>query len=515
MKIARGLLTLLVAALPFTALMSSTAAAADAPCLVIALDPGHTGTLPASEIKNITTAIRDAMQPGVPRAKVMLKEDMAAALSQMAQAGGGDLSHPDNPLIAGFQRNSVPARWDVNQLDHFSTLNVVVQGSDGFEIFNGMQQIPNGSAAALVQAATELGRQAGRQIAGKLYCLALSEHAVTIDFDRPEQRHHPFQARLSDLTGAPVSGDDVTFKVASAGGSVSPEEDHTAGGSAHTVFQMTQAESNELTAEVQPPHQTTIEDQAAITATGSLGLYIRGRHHLELAQICAAKTGPLGFLVQLAQALSPAAALTQPGEQFTCTGSGTEDDELVIPALQKTGDGSYTGTAHWKATIDTPDMSLESSQLNAEVTLVRPYSLSYDATATAKVVGSDGRHLEVTVYGWAQSVPTTGGGGTGVVTFAPNSFLGAVQQLARAAAQAGIPVPPDQAGALQNPATVPLPPDQPESAYFKLEFPITLPDTAAHQTMIVPFDVSGSDELGTYRYTIGGQIGLTAALPQR
>jgi len=187
----------------------------------------------------------------------------------------------------------------------------------------------------------------------------------------------------------------------------------------------------------------------------------------------------------------------------------------VIPALQKTGDGSYTGTAHWKATIDTPDMSLESSQLNAEVTLVRPYSLSYDATATAKVVGSDRRHLEVTVYGWAQSVPTTGGGGTGVVTFAPNSFLGAVQQLARAAAQAGIPVPPDQAGALQNPATVPLPPDQPESAYFKLEFPITLPDTAAHQTMIVPFDVSGSDELGTYRYTIGGQIGLTAALPQR
>ena len=211
------------------------------------------------------------------------------------------------------------------------------------------------------------------------------------------------------------------------------------------------------------------------------------------------------------------AALTSgPNEKLVCTGLGTEDDDLIIPSMEKTTTGSYTGTAHWRATIDVPRVKLASSQLTVDATVDQPYSLTYDASVTATPIDGNDRHLRVDVEGWAQNVRTKGGGGTGVVTFAPGSFWETMQTMARKMAQSGlVPASPGDAAALQNPATVTLPPDQPGSAYFKLEFRVTLPDPSAHQTPLAPFEVTGADELGGYDYTVGGQIGLSGSPPRQ
>lgn len=103
---------------------------------------------------------------------------------------------------------SAIAYWTAIPAGHSTSLFLVVLGSRNApgRLFSGQRDVPGGSVASLTATAKDLGGEAGRQIAGQFYCLALSEHRVTIDYNRAEERRHPFQAKVTDLAVSTSAG---------------------------------------------------------------------------------------------------------------------------------------------------------------------------------------------------------------------------------------------------------------------------------------------------------------------
>ncbi|MDE3156616.1 MAG: hypothetical protein KGN76_16060 [Acidobacteriota bacterium] len=425
---------------------------ADSPCMGIIVEPTHATTLPLGDRAAITTAIANAIQPSVPLATVIAPSGLPGA-------------------VPALQRSMTEVIWTDAAIGSRASVSLhVLDPANASTMFRAGQVVPVGSAqSALVAMAT----QAGRAIAPQLFCMGLTEHALLVDFDNPAERTHRFTAKVTDLRGQPASGQNVTFSLdPSEGGTLQPFVSPIANGEATTTFTMEQLNNFTLKAEMDPPHQDPLHDEAAITADGDWEIEIDGVRQLDANQISHASQGLVGGLVQAMRAF-----MRMDGGDPVFNGTGTEQDDLIVkPARTATG---LTGTADWTAKIDTPWVSMHNGGWDV-IARPGPYTIKSQAPFVGTFTGGDQHHLHIEIHKLATE-PVEGGAGSGTGTMKnPNG--------------------PGQIG----PFNVPIAPGWTGSAEFDLSADVILPAAVVVNTFggVPPTVVSGSDQLGSWVYTI-------------
>jgi len=345
----------------------------------------------------------------------------------------------------------------------------VLDPANGSTMFRAGQSVPVANAQSTL---VVLATRAGQAIAPQLFCMALTDHAVLINFDNPAERSHVFTAKVTDLRGQPASGQNVTYSLdPSDGATLQPFVSPIANGEAATTFTMEQPSNFSLKAEMDPPHQDPLHDQAAITVDGNWEIDIDGVRDLDANQISHASQGLVGGLVQAMRAF-----MTMDGGNPVFKGTGTEMDQLTVKPT-RTASG-FTGTADWSAEINTPWISMHNAAWDV-IARVKPYTIKSQAPFVGTFVGGDQHHLHIEIHKLATE-PVEGGAGSGTGTFRnPNG--------------------PGQLG----PITVPIAPGWTGSAEFDLSADVILPNAGVARLIAgPPTVVSGSDQLGSWVYSI-------------
>ncbi len=438
---------------------------ADSPCMGIIVESARATTLPLGDRAAITTAIANAIQPSVPLATVIAPSGLPGA-------------------VPALQRSMTAVVWTDAAIGSRASVSLhVLDPANGSTMFRAGQVV---AAAGAQSALVAMAAQAGRAIAPQLFCMGLTEHAVVINFDNPAERTHRFTTKVTDLRGQPASGQQVTFSLnPSDGATLQPFVSPIANGEAATTFTMEQQSDFTLKAEMEPPHQDPLHDEAAITADGNWEIEIDGVRDLDANQISHASQGLVGGLVQAMRSF-----MRMDGGDPVFKGTGTEMDQLVVKPTRTAA--GLTGTADWSAEINTPWISMHNAAWNV-IARVKPYTIKSQAPFVGTFVGGDQHHLHIEIHQLA-TMPVEGGAGSGTGTFRnPNG--------------------PGQLG----PMTVPLQPGWTGSAEFDLSTDIVLPSAQVVRTFggTPPTVVSGSDQLGSWVYSITVRLAHAAPAPRR
>lgn len=229
---------------------------------------------------------------------------------------------------------------------------------------------------------------------------------------------------------------------------------------------------------------------------------IEGKRQVDLSKITDINSGYFAANMALFRALAPMALGSVPA----FTGHLTETDTIDFQPEISDDKTTMTGHATWKANLDAPSVTMTSPEVDETMTRA-PYTLNF----TSELSGtydepSRKAHFETVL---SEQAPQTDGAGTAHVTL--KDRLGAIGQVTDALAQlaqqltgqdikqaaqrqAGDPNVKMSDDLQSGVVTLPDPKMQ-DAAYFKLGFDLDLQkqdDT----------HVTGSDEMGTYDYTI-------------
>jgi len=442
-----------------------------APCaaVIVSHHPAENDpTLPADE-EPISRDVAVALRPLLPRAAVVSKAGFVGAITDVATNAA-----PDDAVYAAYQLNSVAAIWTVGTVGEKVVVNAkILHGAS--TIGRGSSEASGKSRAALAAAAKAAATAAAGQAAAKLFCMQLTEHAVTIDWDDPSKRRHEFTANVEDIRGKPADNLPMTFKVQYGGGTATPEESTVKAGVARTTFTANEPVNFTLVATLPEPSGATLTDRAEITTTYTWDLTINGTRDIDLDKFSKAQGGILGAMMDAMHAIAPMVLGSDP----VFAGNARQVDHLSLHPV-KTENG-YEGVATWDTTVAIPDGKMTSSQADVQVR-VEPYTLSHEAKFTATKL-NDAGDLHFVVEGLAVNVPSQGG-----LAFGRVKLHGMFGNLAGAVGMA-----PDQVTTLE--------PNRPQGAWFRLEFDLTMPK-AGLAGMMTTVNVNGSDEFGSYAYRV-------------